>query len=389
MIRLLVAASAAAAAVLLAFGVFSSVTAPAVRAAAAPAPADSAAMPRAARDEYDLGVVAADQKEWALAIRHFAAAQALTPENAKILYNLGLSHSQLDHLAGAAWLRASLAADPAAGAEKAAMILKEIRRLDATARIKVEKLFDTAIKVADQYVLPPKSEGPSLPWMSIPTAAPWMVGGEAVPVGMLQIEEDRKKSESNMKLWLKLDVADCAACVLSPDAALAIDKEVRGEREASARRDEARCFQHFRELWYVEDYLGLQEFYAAHKASLDARAAAVAKDPGAQFDAAAATCADSVFARISQEGRQTLAQALTAKADAARHRPLTAADWIALAKTVGDRESKLDIEGKIAAAAKDARSVTCTDIARLGVQLGECRLRVVAMERIAAAAAAN
>jgi hypothetical protein len=361
----------------------------AASALAAPAPSDSSGMPRAAQDEYNLGVAAADQKEWVLAVRHFTAAQASAPDNAKVLYNLGVAHSQLDHVAGAAWLRASLAADPAAGAEKTARIEKEIKRLDAAARLKVEKIFDTAVKVADQYILPPKGEGPELGWMTIPTATPWGVGTPVAP--MLQVGEDRKQSESNMKLWMKLDVADCAACVLGPEAALAIDKDVRGDRAADARRDEARPFQHFRQLCEVGDFVGAQELYAAKKARFDARAADLV------FNVSVGermTCADDVLMRFLEQDRgdlrdrsvvgKALEKVLAAKVKEARDRRLTVADWTGLAKKVGDKEGQLNVDDKISAAIKDPRSVTCEDIARLGVGLGQCRLQVRALEHIAA-----
>jgi hypothetical protein len=357
----------------------------AVRAWAGPAPAQPTAMPRAAQEEYDLGVTASDQKEWALAIRHFTAAQAQAPDHPKILYNLGVAHSQLDHLAGAAWLHAYLAADPTADADKTARVQKEIRRLDSVARLKVEKLLDTAIKVADQYVLP-YTTVPAMPWMPIPTVAPWVVGSDASPAPMLQIDKDLKQTERYMKLWLKRDVVDCAACVLGPEAALALDKEIRGSDEASQKRDEARYFQHFRQLWEIKDYQGVQELYLANKARFDARAAAVAKDPRAESDTETGTCADRTFMDILRdEGRPTLAKAFAAKAEEALRRHLTPADWSGLAKAIDDEERNLDIDGKIAAAAKDARSATCGDIARLAVHLGQCRLKVLALERIAEA----
>jgi hypothetical protein len=199
------------------------------------------------------------------------------------------------------------------------------------------------------------------------------------PAPLLHIDDDLKQTEANMKWWLKLDVVDCAACVLSPEAALALDKEVRvgAGKEASQQRDEARCFQYFRQLWELEDYAGALEVYGQHKALFDRHAAIIMGTAGEQLSASNATCVDSIFRHLLfAEKRTTLGDWLTRKAQDSLKRPLTPADWIKLATSIDAEERKLDIDGHVAAATKDARSVTCRDIAYLAVQLGRCRLKI-------------
>lgn len=111
--------------------------------------AAKATMPQEAKAEYDLGNAAFDEKNWDSAIQHFTAARKLDERNPKILFNLGLSHSQAGHeLPAVAWLEAYLVLVP--NDTKAGAIRKEITRLTAVAESKASKILKAAQDACDQ-----------------------------------------------------------------------------------------------------------------------------------------------------------------------------------------------------------------------------------------------
>ena len=120
-------------------------------AAAETAAADFAAMSRAA----ERGKVAADQKDWDLAIGYFSEAQNLGPHRPENLMNLALAHRNAGHLLIAGvWLRAYLEALPES--EKRQKVLALIDELEVKAQVKTRELLrlseETAIKFPPEFV---------------------------------------------------------------------------------------------------------------------------------------------------------------------------------------------------------------------------------------------
>lgn len=106
-------------------------------------------LPPQAQAELDRGLAAAEEKQWDLAIKHFAEAQNTARTNPQILFNLGLAHDKAGHeLAALAWLQAYLAAAPRA--PNADAIRKEIARLDIATEAKINTLAKLAIDSANK-----------------------------------------------------------------------------------------------------------------------------------------------------------------------------------------------------------------------------------------------
>ena len=90
---------------------------------------DTSALPPEAQKEFDRGLAAAEQKQWDLAVRHFADAQKSARTSPQVLFNLGLAYGKAGHLLpGIVWLHAYLAAVPQAA--NADAVRKEITRLE-------------------------------------------------------------------------------------------------------------------------------------------------------------------------------------------------------------------------------------------------------------------
>jgi tetratricopeptide (TPR) repeat protein len=106
-------------------------------------------LPPQAQAELDRGLAAAEQKQWVLAIKHFAEAQNTAKTSPQVLFNLGLAHDKAGHeLAALAWLQAYLAAAPRA--DNANAIRKEIVRLDVATEAKINTLAKLAMDAANK-----------------------------------------------------------------------------------------------------------------------------------------------------------------------------------------------------------------------------------------------
>jgi tetratricopeptide (TPR) repeat protein len=104
----------------------------------APAP-----LPPEAQQAYDKGLLAAQQQDFLLAIRYFEEARKAVPNNANILFNLGLAESKVPgrELRAIAWFGAYLALQP--NAPHAAAVKKQINALDVKRESKVKQLIDS------------------------------------------------------------------------------------------------------------------------------------------------------------------------------------------------------------------------------------------------------
>ena len=112
-------------------------------------------LPPDAQKAYDRGLIAASEEAWELAISSFSEAQMLAEKDPRILYSLGLAHAHAEHnLAGAAWLRAYLAAVPKA--ENADAVRSETARLELADQENQKKIFAASHAAANQ-----------IPWLDL------------------------------------------------------------------------------------------------------------------------------------------------------------------------------------------------------------------------------
>lgn len=107
-------------------------------------------LPPEARQAFDKGMVAAEQKEWQTAIRYFLKAQEVEPYAPEILFNLGLAESKVPgrELRAIVWFRAFLAKAP--NAPNADAVRKEIASLEIRAEAIVDKLIAQAKQLVAQ-----------------------------------------------------------------------------------------------------------------------------------------------------------------------------------------------------------------------------------------------
>lgn len=108
--------------------------------------ATKAALPAPAAQALRRGIIAADAGAWAVALRHFAQADAAAPLTPPVMANLGVAHARLGHhAAGAAWLLAYAAAAPRAS--DAAKAASEAQRLLAAAEARARALVEQAQEI--------------------------------------------------------------------------------------------------------------------------------------------------------------------------------------------------------------------------------------------------
>jgi len=109
---------------------------------AAEHPPDSAA-PREQRHRQavERGMIAAEQGEWALAIRYFETARQLAPGTPQVLFNLALATDRHEgrELPAISWYRAYLAAVP--DADNAESVRRRIGHLEVMAEARVQRLL--------------------------------------------------------------------------------------------------------------------------------------------------------------------------------------------------------------------------------------------------------
>jgi hypothetical protein len=99
--------------------------------------------------EYDLGVEAFDQEEWELAVQHFSNAHRASRFDARIAFNLGLSHANAGHeVLAILWLELYLAEVPEDPA--AEDVRREINRLTVANEGAALKIIRTAEQSCDQ-----------------------------------------------------------------------------------------------------------------------------------------------------------------------------------------------------------------------------------------------
>lgn len=105
--------------------------------------------PDEGRRAFEQGLEAVRMEDWTLAIGYFARAQKADPVSPPTLYNLGLAHAKAgNEVAGLAWLRAFLAADP--NSANAGAVRAELGRLEEAAKAELSKLFDAALASAEK-----------------------------------------------------------------------------------------------------------------------------------------------------------------------------------------------------------------------------------------------
>jgi tetratricopeptide (TPR) repeat protein len=114
----------------------------------APARAAAAeAVPEAAREAFERGVIAAEGQQWLAALRYFGEAQKAAPASPAVMFNLGLAYGKAGReLIGIAWLRAYLAAQPQAPNGNA--VGKEILRLEIATEEKIARVIQEALAAA-------------------------------------------------------------------------------------------------------------------------------------------------------------------------------------------------------------------------------------------------
>jgi len=122
---------------------------------------------------YQRGLVAVDQQMWNLAVASFSEAQNASPYDPRYMYALGLAHVKAGHdLAGAAWLRAYLAAAPKA--ENADAVRAQIPRLEQKYLANEKKIFTAAADAARQ-----------IPWLDLRWQQLRYVAGNEARVGLI------------------------------------------------------------------------------------------------------------------------------------------------------------------------------------------------------------
>jgi tetratricopeptide (TPR) repeat protein len=105
--------------------------------------------PPGAQAAFEKGLHAVGENQFGLAIRYFMQAHDLAPTYPPILFNLGVAHDKAGHeVAAIAWLEAYLSAAPKI--ENAPEVRREIEHLKGEALNKARRVFQVAIKTAQQ-----------------------------------------------------------------------------------------------------------------------------------------------------------------------------------------------------------------------------------------------
>jgi hypothetical protein len=147
----------------------------------APDPAGSAppvatALPAEAERARQLGLAAANAKDWANAVHYFTEAQKRAHLAPPLAYNLGRAHALAGHeLAAAAWFRAYVvylewkesAHDVAGEADGLAAVrremsavVREIRALERAAEARITRLLEEAVKLAELLPVEATADSP-------------------------------------------------------------------------------------------------------------------------------------------------------------------------------------------------------------------------------------
>jgi|GEM_PF-631904 len=105
-------------------------------------------LPLEARQAFDKGMAAVEQKEWPTAIRYFLKAQEVEPYAPEVLFNLGLAESKVPgrELRAMAWFQAYLLAAPTAANAEA--VRREITALKVRVQGTLDRLVAGAIQMA-------------------------------------------------------------------------------------------------------------------------------------------------------------------------------------------------------------------------------------------------
>ena len=109
-----------------------------------------AELPPEAQAAMRKGVIAAQQKDFQLALLYFDQARHLAPDTPEVFYNLGLAEANIPgrELRAIAWFGAYLAVNP--NAPNAAAVKQQIEVLEVTNQSKTSRLIKTVQDAADQ-----------------------------------------------------------------------------------------------------------------------------------------------------------------------------------------------------------------------------------------------
>jgi tetratricopeptide (TPR) repeat protein len=107
-------------------------------------------MPLEAQASFRLGLAAADQKQWDLAIKHFQEAYKATPKDKRpfpeIVFNLGLAYAKGgDEVLASVWLNTYLAVEPTAA--NADAVRTEIAKSEISAESKIKTIFKDTLTI--------------------------------------------------------------------------------------------------------------------------------------------------------------------------------------------------------------------------------------------------
>ncbi len=211
-----------------------------------------APLPPAAQEAMEIGIIAAQQQEFLLAIRNFQDARKIAPAAPILFFNLGLAESKIAgrELRAMTWFGAYLEASP--GAANAAAVREQIKVLDIKNQGSLARLIRGAEDAAKQFGEPNNSDRKS----ALRTVAKlWAKSGDiemAKQIAVSLVDSVYTGGAQADITWVQAKMGDFAGALKTADAAAGY-KDNAMNYVATAQREAGELAGALQTTGYIQD----------------------------------------------------------------------------------------------------------------------------------------